>query len=154
MRGPHRVDEAVAGGIFVVVQVSFGALPFGPGVEGIDEHAGDRAWARDFDAGFFQIIGHRRNPPVAGVDLTGGRRAWRDPPCKGPRQHLPPPGSELVCPGCQLVVQAYQILREDVGEELRGPFHGGEAHARRGGLRVRGHAQRASRSAPKPSEAW
>src|SRR5215467_15660707 len=60
MGGAHGVDQAMARGVLVVVEVTLRALALGPRIERIDEHAGDGAWPGDLDAGTLEVVRHGR----------------------------------------------------------------------------------------------
>ena len=77
-RRRQGVDEPVAPGVLVVVQVALGARPVGTGVEGVDEHVRYRCRAGDLYAGASQVLGKRRRLPVEGRRVRRRQMAGQD----------------------------------------------------------------------------
>src|SRR5215813_481467 len=83
----HGVDQAVARGVLVVVEVALRALALGPWIQRIDEHAGDGAWPRDLDAGTLEVVRHGRHLPVPRGGGRRRRRARQRPLLEGAPEH-------------------------------------------------------------------
>ena len=126
--GAHRVDQAMPRRVLVVVEIALGALPFRPRVERVDEHAGDRARARDLDAGRGQVLRHRRHLPVGRGGRARGQRLGQ--PALPERAHEPlvALGAQRVRARGELVAQADEVVAELGGEEGGGALHRGDLH--------------------------
>ena len=114
--GGDGVDEAVAGGVLVVVQVALGADASGTGVEGVDEHVGDGDGAGDLDAGPPQVLGDGRDLPVAGVGLGLWQVGRKLALGQGPVEHVDALPPQVMNGGGEPVVEGHQVLDEVVCE--------------------------------------
>ena len=92
--GAHGVDQPMPGGVLVVVEVALRPLAFRPGIQGIDEHAGDRARTRDLDARLAQVGRHRRHLPTRPCWPRWSADAPAVSPAVSAREHLRPLGHE------------------------------------------------------------
>jgi hypothetical protein len=85
---------------------------------------GDRAGARDLDAGLPQIVGHRPALPVTGVAALRAGMTGSAPWVTARRTASARRPSTVAICGARTVVQRQQVLDEAVGEERLGAFHG------------------------------
>ena len=138
--GAHGVDEPVAGRVLVVVEIALRPLALGTGIQGIDEHARDRAWPRDLDARRPKILGHRRHLPVAGRASARRRRPRHDPLLQRPPQHPVALGAQCVRARREGVVHPHEIREERGREERVGALDGHDANAIGGGASLPGRS--------------
>ena len=123
------IDQPVAGGVFVIVQVAGGTRALGPRVQRVDEHVGDGGGPRDFDAGAFQLLGDRRHLPIAGVGVRHRGMGGQHAVFQSAAQHLGAAGAQRLDARRKCLVHVYQIIEKGIAENLRRSRHRSECHA-------------------------
>ena len=120
--GGHGVDQAVAGRVFVVVEVADCALTLRAGVDRVDEHVGHRRRPSYLDSGATEVLWHGRDAPFCCVDLRDGRVRGHDAVFQGSTEHLETLGPQVVDSPHEFVVRRDEVFEELRGEYFIGPF--------------------------------
>ncbi len=129
-RRRQRIDQPVPGGVLVVIEVANGTRALRSGIQRVDEHVGDGGRPRDFDAGAFQVLRHRRHLPIAGVDVRNRGMGGEDAVLQGAAQYLGAARAQRLDARRKFLMQVHQIIEKGIAKEFGRPCYRSKCHSR------------------------